>query len=226
MKNLKTYKIFESKNNPTPTGRVISIEELPNFGVPDSIIELMKSWDIIYKSPFSRSFYSSDDIDWSYKPDGSYRVSDHWNFKKGDNIHCKTDKKVPDNTHYSIGKYDSNSGLYKIILTEHTTKYLKRLQNEVEKEKRLKYLQDPEVIYKKKLFKDSIRNKEVFVELEYNDQKISGILDKYTGPNNSIRIVDKNDNVIFVKGYLEAKKIKNLILRNLKGEKIEDPFKI
>lgn len=43
------------------------------------------------KSPYNnRSFYSSKNIGWGYKPLGSYRVSDHWNF--GENSeHCKTD---------------------------------------------------------------------------------------------------------------------------------------
>lgn len=47
---------------------------------------------IISKSPYSNSFYAhekSDTIDWGNKPEGSYRMSDHWNF--GDNQeHCKT----------------------------------------------------------------------------------------------------------------------------------------
>lgn len=43
------------------------------------------------KSPYSKSFYNSRDIDWGYKPEGSIRLSDHWNFEDswGD-LHCQT----------------------------------------------------------------------------------------------------------------------------------------
>ena len=49
-----------------------------------------KEWSC---SPYSNSFYSSKDIYWGYKPEGSLRVSDHWNF--GDNKeHCPTAEPV------------------------------------------------------------------------------------------------------------------------------------
>lgn len=49
-----------------------------------------KEWS---QSPYSNSFYNSKNIDWGYKPEGSLRVSDHWNF--GDNgEHCPTAEPV------------------------------------------------------------------------------------------------------------------------------------
>lgn len=45
------------------------------------------------KSPYSNSFYSSKDISWGYKPEGSLRVSDHWNFGY-EGEHCPTTEPV------------------------------------------------------------------------------------------------------------------------------------
>jgi hypothetical protein len=47
---------------------------------------------IITKSPYSDSFYAIKDgekIDWGTKPEGSYRLADHWNWDDG--THCPTD---------------------------------------------------------------------------------------------------------------------------------------
>lgn len=240
MRYLKTYKIFESevvksksqlrrelwhKNNPNPTGKILTTDEVSKLGVPSGIIDMMSKWDIIYKSPYSKSFYSSDDISWTHKPDGSFRVSDHWNFKsnRDDRIHCKTDIKVIDNTHFSIGKYNKESGVYEIILSEPTEEYL---QNKLKSEQKLKYLQDPDLIYKKRLFKDSIRKKEILVELDYNGEKLSGVLDKYTGIGNDLRIVNTNGDVIFTNNYLDSSKVKSLVFKDLSGEIVSDPFNI
>lgn len=46
-------------------------------------------WDQIVKSPYSNSFYDSDQIDWNYKPELSFRLSDHWNFYSQGQRHCK-----------------------------------------------------------------------------------------------------------------------------------------
>lgn len=45
------------------------------------------------ESPHSLSIYYKDEnceIDWGEKPIGSYRISDHWNFKSNGKIHCNT----------------------------------------------------------------------------------------------------------------------------------------
>lgn len=65
-----------------------------------------KDWS---QSPYSLSFYSSKNIDWNYKPEGSLRVSDHWNF--GDNgEHCPTEESV---NGWAVGVY--KNGIYHII---------------------------------------------------------------------------------------------------------------
>lgn len=232
---LKSYKLFEdevlSKNklknllwhqkNPSPTGETLSINDLDKYPIPDKIKEMMGKWDIIYKSPYSKSFYSSSDISWTNKPDGSYRVSDHWNFKSVRNmniLHCKTDIKVPNNTHYSIGKYNKSKKTYEIILSEESTDFVKKQINHA---KKLSYLKDPETIYKKKIFKNLIRDKQIIIDLTCNNRKYHGILDKYSG--NDLRIVDNEGNVIFTTNYLREKSYL-IILKDLKGNIMEDPF--
>ena len=212
MKFLKLFEDFESgeevvktkrqlknelwhKNNPNPTGKIYQPEELSQFGIPDSIIEMMKEWPIIYKSPYSKSFYSSEDISWEFKPDKSYRVSDHWNFvtNRGPKIHCQTTEPVKNNTHYSIGQFDE----------------------------KLKYLKDPEVIYRKKLFKDRIKNGEVFAEFTIDGQDYKGLVDKYTGFGGDIRLKNSKGEVTYTNNYFEPKEFK---LLDKNGEQIQDPL--
>lgn len=109
MKFLKEFKLFESKI-------YIDFDDLDRFLIPEEIKEEMKKWDIITKSPYGESFYSSDKISWGYKPEGSYRVSDHWNFtsKGSGGIHCVTDKEVEDNKEVCLGQYEN--GVYKILM--------------------------------------------------------------------------------------------------------------
>jgi hypothetical protein len=240
MRYLKTFLLFEDlddnsglskralanklwhQRNPDPVGTIITdIEELRAFGIPNSIIEKMKEWSIIYKSPYSKSFYSSDDISWSHKPDGSFRVSDHWNFttNRSDRVHCKTKEPVKNNAHYSLGKYDASEDKYEILISEPTEGEIEKIKNQRE---RLKHLQDPETIWKKKQFKQHVLSGDIFTEFELRDGSIiKGRVDKYTGFE--VRVKDKNDNVIYTDHTFNPKWIK---LFNKIGEIIENPFDI
>lgn len=64
------------------------------------------------KSPYSNSYYNSKDIDWNYKPEGSLRVSDHWNFESADQLHCQTNNSEFKKG-WALGQY--KNGQYKII---------------------------------------------------------------------------------------------------------------
>lgn len=57
----------------------------------DKIKELIK-WDVCKKSPYSNSFYNSDDISWYHKPENSLRLSDHWNFTSYGDVHCQLEE--------------------------------------------------------------------------------------------------------------------------------------
>jgi hypothetical protein len=237
MKHLKLFEDFESgeevvksksqlrrelwhKNNPSPTGKIYQSDELSQFGISDSIIKMMKDWPIIYKSPYSKSFYSSDDISWESKPDKSYRVSDHWNFEtnRGPKLHCQTTEPVKNNTHYSIGQFDEKIGKYKILLSELTTIQDKKIKDQ---EQKLKYLKDPEVIYRKKLFKDSIRNGEVFVQFTIDGQEYKGLIDKYSGYGGDIRLKNDKGETIYTNNYFRPQEFK---LLDKNGEQIQDPL--
>jgi len=237
MRFIKTFKIFESEvlskrqqknkewheRNPDPKGEILTPEEVLKYGVPEKIVNMMRDWDVIYKSPYSKSFYSSDDISWTHKPDNSYRVSDHWNFTtyRTNNLHCKTDKPVPNNTHYAIGIYDKKLRLYKILDIEETEQF--RI-SKIEKEAKLKYLRDPEVISRKKEFKNSINNGEIFAEIIFKSgHSIFGKVEKYTGFE--IRIIDESGKK-FSEPYIGGSSIKNIKLSDKEGNKIEDLFKI
>jgi len=64
-----------------------------------------------------------------------------------------------------------------------------------DKEVIMRYLKDPELIYKKKLFKDKISKGEVFAEITKNGVKYSGQVDKYTGRD--LRLINNSGDVIF-----------------------------
>ncbi len=71
---------------------------------------LIKKYNLIDQSPYSDSFYDSFEIGWGYKPEGSLRLSDHWNFVSRDEKHCEldyTDKYVNEwlLCRYENGKY-------------------------------------------------------------------------------------------------------------------------
>jgi hypothetical protein len=59
--------------------------------LPAPLFKELLSWKTISKSPYSNSYYNSTGISWSGKPEGSLRISDHWNFYSQGATHCKTD---------------------------------------------------------------------------------------------------------------------------------------
>jgi hypothetical protein len=84
--------------------------------MPGELIRRMKHWDIIRPSPYNKkncwSFYNSDKIDWNFKPEGSLRVSNHWNFTTHGKKHCITNIPVP-NKLWIEAKY--HKGVYHVI---------------------------------------------------------------------------------------------------------------
>ncbi|WP_073180819.1 hypothetical protein [Cruoricaptor ignavus] len=78
------------------------------------IKELIEGVEIASKSPYSDSFYSATNISWGHKPDGSYRISDHWNFFSRGEMHCETSNNVEDDC-WSVGVYSAETGKYTIL---------------------------------------------------------------------------------------------------------------
>lgn len=91
--------------------------ELTNFEIAKRLFEKdnpeifteIANWSTINKSPYSNSFYDSNDIDWGNKPSNSRRVSDHWNFGD-DNKHCKTNNDLKNG--WALGVF--KNGIYNI----------------------------------------------------------------------------------------------------------------
>jgi len=219
LKPLSKKELKRLKYSKHLTNKILSVDDLEDYDIPEEIKKMMATWEIINKSPYSDTFYSSTDIDWGHKPDKSYRVSDHWNFYTHEKWHCQTDKKVQNTTHISIGQYDDKTGRYNILLTLPTNKQKERISKE---EIRLKYLKDPETIFRKKQFKDRISNKEVFIKLNYNGKDYEGIVKKYTG--GELKIEDTNGEQIFGENYMETSKTRRLDFFDKDGNKIEDPI--
>lgn len=86
---------------------------LPN-NFPAELRQEMKTWDEVVKSPYGHSYYNAK-VDWGYKPDNSLRISDHWNFRSKGKYHCETTTECPDNTHWTIARFDGESQKYIVI---------------------------------------------------------------------------------------------------------------
>lgn len=201
------------------TNKILSVDDLKDYDIPEEIKNIMATWEVINRSPYSDTFYNSTDITWGHKPDKSYRVSDHWNFFTHNKWHCETEDKVKNTTHVSLGQYNGRTGLYKILLTLPTNKQSERVSKE---EIKLKYLKDPETIFKKKQFKDRILNKEVFIKLNYNDNNYEGIVRKYTG--SELKIDNDKGVQVFGENNMETSKTKKLEFFDKEGNKVEDPI--
>lgn len=200
--------------------KLVSVEGLDEYDIPDEIKNIMSTWEVRNKSPYSDTFYNSTDIGWGHKPDGSYRVSDHWNFHTHDRWHCQTDKKIPNNTHVSLGRYDKESGRYIILISLQTNANKEKLsKNEI----KLKHLKDPETIFRKKQFKDRINNKEVMINLTYNKKDYHGVVKKYTG--SELRIESENGDRIFGENEMKVSKTDRLEFTDRQGNEIEDQIK-
>lgn len=74
--------------------------------------KLIKDWDDVSFSPYSKSFYSSSNIDWDYKPENSYRISNHWNFYSQGGYHCKIEDESK-KYNWLLCKYVN--GVYEIV---------------------------------------------------------------------------------------------------------------
>ena len=223
MKYLVNFQLFESKEKrirPQLSGIVGSKEELSKYDIPDEIKDMMLTWDIMYKSPYSDTFYDSTNITWGHKPDGSLRVSDHWNFYTQDKYHCQTSTPVQNNTHISIGKYDRKSGRYIILKSVQTNVNIAKIKNSIVKRE---LLRNPELIEKKRLFKKSISDGNVLAKLNYKGKQYDGIVRKYTG--GELKIEDKSGNLIFNSNYLELGKKDSLELFDRSGISIENLLK-
>lgn len=79
---------------------------------PKEVLEEISKFNYINKSPYSLSYYNVPNVTWDYKPEGSLRISDHWNFISHGEKHCileGVEEKVENNwmlAKYIDGKYN------------------------------------------------------------------------------------------------------------------------
>ena len=97
-----------------------SIDSYIPITMDKDLVDIMKKWKVITKSPYGDSFYDITNKSWEDKFDQSfYRVADHWNFitQQDDKIHCATDKPVSNNREWVLAKFDPKTKIYKVIKT-------------------------------------------------------------------------------------------------------------
>lgn len=119
--------------------------------MPTELANIIKSWEVVSKSPYSDSFYDITNKSWDdNQTEPFYRVADHWNFTTSydTRIHCKTDKKVPnDNSTWVLAQYQPNKGVYKVIKTWLKTNYEGDYKKRVLVDRILKRLNDSGIGY-------------------------------------------------------------------------------
>jgi len=76
--------------------------------VPRDFKRIIRSWDKVHKSPYSKSYYSCEDSekDWGKTPIGCIRISDHWNFQSQRRKCCPTDKPVNNYREWAMAEWD------------------------------------------------------------------------------------------------------------------------
>lgn len=79
----------------------------------DKLQKIIKKYNFCQKSPYSDSFYTEGEIDWNSKPEGSLRLSDHWNFESEGQTHCKLDSTSEYLQKWLVCEY--HNGKYHII---------------------------------------------------------------------------------------------------------------
>ena len=86
--------------------------------MPKEFAAEIGKWDAVAKSPYSDSFYNSNDISWDGKPDGSLRISNHWNFRSSmddGKTHCKTNVPVENEKTWALGRWNAEKDEYEIL---------------------------------------------------------------------------------------------------------------
>lgn len=198
--------------------RTYTVEKLKEFDIPDEIIQKMESWEVIIKSPYSNTFYDSKEIDWNYKPDGSFRVSDHWNFEARGKKHCLTETPVKNTSHVSLGQYDRIKGKYKILMTFPKPSHLQMIELG---RKKKEFMMNPEIIAQKKEFKSRIESREIIAEVIDKGKTYKGIVRKYTG--RELKIENESGDLIYNENYLDNQVVK---LFDRDGNSVVNPFDV
>lgn len=88
-------------------------ERIYNEEKRNEILKTLITFKKINKSPYSLSFYDNDNIDWDSKPEGSLRLSDHWNFYSWGEQHCCLDSTKEYTRKWLLCQY--HNGVYHVV---------------------------------------------------------------------------------------------------------------
>lgn len=159
-----------------------------------------------FPSPFNKvnsgSFYSKEGKSWNYTPEGTIRVSDHWNFYSRGEVHCTTD--VPAEKligKWAVGQYNTETGIYNIIALDEKdytalNKYHERAaasqQTEDVSELKRKRLAKAAEIKKQKaaaIRAEKIRKGKLWVEVNVNEWAGSGRHIRFAGTETLVGVI-------------------------------------
>ena len=129
---------------------MLDSKSFPN-AMPIKFRETVLSWPVARKSPFSSSYYNSKDISWQFKPEGSLRISDHWNFDNSGKKHCVTDIPVRNKKTWALARYEN--GIYRVL------EILPRIQHltDITDAEAAKYLTSPQLDRRNRLMQQHLK---------------------------------------------------------------------
>lgn len=181
------------------------IDHFAQMGFPIDAVREVCSWETIFKSKSSLSFYNKVKT-WLRTEEGTLRMSDHWNFiaknsKEGKGkienwdpnyIHSKTD--IPIEKQWAVGSYNRETKVYKILKTyaasENNRDELIQLREELKlkiNEERAKNPFPQDIIEKRKLFKAETKIGSILFKssniighiIKFDKRKIDGYSRRY-----------------------------------------------
>jgi hypothetical protein len=108
------------KINDRPVPLRIILNGLPKT-IPIELVNELSTWETIIKSPYGFSYYNAP-VNWGFKTDKSLCIADHWNFTSKGQKHCCTTRPVPNNTHWTLARYNAELNAYVPICIIHGVK--------------------------------------------------------------------------------------------------------
>lgn len=101
------------KDNTKTLPLVQTLHMIPS-DMPFELAQEISTWGMIIKSPYGHSYYDAP-VGWDFKTDNSLRIADHWNFTAKSKKHCETTTECPNNTHWTIARFDNTSKKYIVV---------------------------------------------------------------------------------------------------------------
>lgn len=123
MKFLRTFEFYILEKYKGRVGEVVPSGAMRSWiignhlkRIPADAIREILSWDKIYKSKYSFSFYSKPKS-WTHTENGTIRISDHWNYmtSSGKKLHGRTVQSDIGQNAWAKGVWDDKIKKYNIV---------------------------------------------------------------------------------------------------------------